>query len=533
MSRPRIPARDDCLIGNLLDRRSAEKGDAPAVLFEDGTVLTYAGLRDRVGVVAAALQALGVKQHDRVLCWLPNGPQALTLWYGLNTIGAVFVPINTGYRGRLLDHVIENSGASLMVADDRLLEWLDGHSFSRLKRIAVVGDHTRFSHNQLDYLPESTLASSNEIVSPPVEPIEPWHPMMVIYTSGTTGPSKGVLISYTQAYFASRAHYWVGRDDRALVALPLFHIGGTWPTFRALETGGSIAMVSNFSTSTFWETLSRTQCTNVTLVSAMVSFLLRQPASAQDRRHTLRTASIVPINAEAIAFGERFGVDIYTSFGMTEISAPITCGPNPAVMGSCGKPRDGVEARIVDENDIEVDDGSSGELVLRSDTPWAFTVGYLNSPEATAAAWRNGWFHTGDAFRRDLDGNYFYVDRIKDAIRRRGENISAFEVEREILAHDAVAEVAVVGIRSPDGEDDVMAVIVPVQGSTVDPRELLDFLVPRIAHFMLPRYIRFVASLPRTHTHRVQKYLLRNVTDDTWDRVKEGISIRRQYLPMR
>src|SRR5690606_18540735 len=136
---------------------------------------------------------------------------------------------------------------------------------------------------------------------------------------------------------------------------------------------------------------------------------------------------------------------------------------NPTVMGSCGRPRDGVEARIVDDNDIEVEDSRIGELVMRSDTPWAFTVGYLNNPEATARAWRNGWFHTGDAFRRDAEGNYFYVDRIKDAIRRRGENISAFEVEREILHHEAVADVAVVGVRSPDGDDDVMAVIVPVQ----------------------------------------------------------------------
>lgn len=533
MTRPGVPSRDDCLIGALLDRRAAEKGDAPAVLFEDGTVLTYAGLLDRVRVVAAALQALGVGQHDRVLCWLPNGPQALTLWYGLNSLGAVFVPINTGYRGALLDHVIENSGASLMVADDRLLDGLDGRSFSRLQRIVVVGDHGRFSHAQLDYLPESSLTASDGTVSAPAEPIEPWHPMMVIYTSGTTGPSKGVLISYVQAYSASKAHYWVGEGDRALVTLPLFHIGGTWPTYRGLETGGSIAMVSNFSTGTFWETLTRTQCTNVTLVSAMVSFLLRQPASAQDRRHTLRTASIVPINADAIAFGERFGIDVYTSFGMTEISAPITCGPNPAVMGSCGRPRDGVEARIVDDNDIEVEDGRIGELVMRSDTPWAFTVGYLNNPEATARAWRNGWFHTGDAFRRDADGNYFYVDRIKDAIRRRGENISAFEVEREILQHEAVADVAVVGVRSPDGEDDVMAVVVPVQDNTPDPRQLFEFLQPRMAHFMLPRYIRFVAGLPRTHTHRVQKYLIKDVTADTWDRMEEGISVRRQPLPSR
>jgi carnitine-CoA ligase len=527
---PRIPDSTKCLLAALIDRRAAETGDLSAVFFEDGETWTYSELRARVRAFAAALQALGVKQHDFVLSWLPNGPHALYLWYALNYIGAVYVPINTAYRGALLDHVVENSGATLMIADERLVEHLEGHCFTTLQRVVVVGDPSKGRHDTLEFLDETALTGFTGEPTAPLEPIRPWHTMMVIYTSGTTGPSKGVLISYVQAHYASQAHSWIGKEDRALVALPLFHIGGTWPSYRGIVTGGSIAIVSSFTTQTFWETVRRYSATNVTLVAAMSSFLVRQPVAAEERNHSLRTVSIVPINADAITFGERFGVDIYTSFGMTEISAPITFGPNPTVLGSCGKPRRGVEARIVDENDCEVETGQMGELMLRSDAPWAFNHGYLKNPEATTRAWRNGWFHTGDAFRRDAEGNYFYIDRIKDAIRRRGENISAFEVEREVLAHPAVADAAVVGVRSEHGEDDVLAVVVLHPEDTLAPDALFDFLRPRMAHFMLPRYIRFVQKLPRTPTHRVQKYLLREITSDTWDRTVVGIEVRRQVL---
>ena len=217
---------------------------------------------------------------------------------------------------------------------------------------------------------------------------------------------------------------------------------------------------------------------------------------------------------------------------MTETSWPLISGRNPRVRGTCGRPREGYEVRIVDENDCEVAPDTVGELIVRSDIPWSMNHGYHNNPEATARAWRNGWFHTGDAFRRDPDGNFFFVDRLKDAIRRRGENISSFEVEAEVNAHPAVREAAVVGVPSEFGEDDVMAVVAPVAGKSVDPAELLQFLVPRMAHFMIPRYVRVMPELPKTPTQKVQKNLLREagVTADTWDREAAGIRIRRERL---
>jgi crotonobetaine/carnitine-CoA ligase len=217
---------------------------------------------------------------------------------------------------------------------------------------------------------------------------------------------------------------------------------------------------------------------------------------------------------------------------MTEISTPLVSEANPAKAGSCGRPRPGVELRLVDEHDCEVAPGSVGELLVRTDAPWALNSGYYKNPEATAAAWRNGWFHTGDAFRKDADGTYFFVDRIKDAIRRRGENISSFEVETEIAAHPLVNEVAVIPVPSELSEDEIMCVIAPAPGRTIDAKELIEFLVPRLPHFMVPRYVRIVDSLPKTPTQKNQKHLLRTegVTADTWDREKAGIKIGRQRL---
>ena len=205
---------------------------------------------------------------------------------------------------------------------------------------------------------------------------------------------------------------------------------------------------------------------------------------------------------------------------MTEISTPLISGANPSKPGICGRPRDGVELRLVDANDMPVPDGTPGELIIRTDDPWTMSHGYHGRPEATAAAWRNGWFHTGDMFQRDADGDFRFVDRLKDAIRRRGENISSYEVEVEVLAHPDVREAAVVAVPSDVSEDEVLAVLAPVAGRTIDPQAVVEFLEPRLPRFMIPRYIRLVDALPKTPTAKVEKHVLRDIglTPDCWDR---------------
>jgi len=241
---------------------------------------------------------------------------------------------------------------------------------------------------------------------------------------------------------------------------------------------------------------------------------------------------IVPWTEEAMRVTERYNLDALTTFNMTEVSSPLMSDLHPNIPGLCGKARPGIEARVVDENDCEVAPGQTGELILRSDRPWAMNHGYYKNPEATANAWRNGWFHTGDGFRYDEEGNFFFVDRIKDAIRRRGENISSFEVENEVVTHPDIAEAAAIPVPSQLGEDDVMIVVAPVDGANIDSKELFEFLEPRMAHFMLPRYIRVIGELPKTPTQKVQKHLLKSdgVTADTWDREDAGIEIKRERI---
>jgi len=321
-------------------------------------------------------------------------------------------------------------------------------------------------------------------------------------------------------------------QDRRLVNLPLFHMGGTGPVYASLLKGGSVAIIDGFQTDTFWDVVDANGVTTAVLLGGMATLLVKRPPSPSDRKHSLRTAVLVPLLEDAPSFSERFNVNVYTTFNMTETSLPLMSPLNPTPLGTCGRPRDGVEVRIVDENDCEVAQGETGELIVRTDRPWAMNSGYYGNPEATAHAWRNGWFHTGDAFRMDAEGNFYFVDRIKDAIRRRGENISSFEVEAEVGSHPSVQECAAVAVPSELGEDEVLVAISPQPGHEIDREALIEYLIPRMAHFMIPRYIRIVPDLPKTPTQKVLKHVLRSegVTTDTWDREKAGIVIRRQKL---
>ena len=529
---PRIPPPQLCVLRSLLDRHAQERPDAVFAVFADGSRWTYASLHQRVRCAAAGLQGLGLEQGEHVLCWLPNGPQAIVLWFALNYIGAVYVPLNTSFRGQVLGHAIRTADAKLMVAHHGLLDRLAGRDTGRLETVVIVGPDAP----QVPAVPFRTLGAAVIFDAqgeprPPQRPIQPWDLQSIIYTSGTTGPSKAVLSTYVHLHQAGAAFHFLTESDRGLTVLPLFHQAGMGAIYRMLIRGASIAVVDSFRTSNFWDDIRATGATYVTLVGAMSRFLMSEPPSAGDRQHALRCAVMVPLTDDAAAFRARFGVDIYATFNMTEVSCPLVSGSNPTKAGTCGRPRPGIDARVVDENDCEVPAGTAGELILRSDVPWAFSHGYYLAAEATAAAWRNGWFHTGDAFIADADGDFVFVDRMKDAIRRRGENISAFEVEREIMEFPGIREVAVVAVPSQHGEDEVMAVIAPVPGHRVDPAELDAFLVPRLAHFMVPRYIRVMVELPKTSTQKVQKFLLREEgAAGAWDRTAQFGTLKRERL---
>ena len=521
-----LPRRDECVVGELLQRWARERPGRNFLEFEDGGAWTFAQALDLVQRAAGGLHALGVRQGSHVLCWMPNLREAVLGWFGANYLGAVHVPLNTGYRGRLLQHAIALSNAQVMLVHSSLLPRLAEIDTAQLREVVVVGDEPP-PPGSLHFHAARVL--QGEARAEPARPVEPWDPNYLMLTSGTTGPSKAVVCTYVQAWSGSAMGMdYFDEDDRLLANLPLFHVSGAGAVMDRLAKGGTCVLYDGFKPATFWDTVRRFNITGCCLVGAMTQFLLRQPPSERDREHPLRNVITVPWNQDSRAVAERYGLRMHTAFNMTELAVPIRSAANPAQLGTCGRPRPGIEARIVDAHDIEVPHGEVGELVLRASRPWEITQGYYRNPQATAEAWRNGWFHTGDAFRRDAAGDYFFVDRIKDAIRRRGENISSFEVEAEVLCHPSVLEAAAVAVPSDESEDEVLLIVSASAGRVVDPLELLRFLEPRMAHFMLPRYVRVVAEMPKTPTAKIEKHRLRSegVTADTWDREAHGFTAR-------
>ncbi|MDP6469379.1 MAG: AMP-binding protein [Pseudomonadales bacterium] len=525
-----MPEAQACVLGPLLERWATEKPEEIAVLFEDGTSCAWVELLKLTRRVARGLSDMGIRRGDHVLSWQPNGREALLTWFGLNYLGAVYVPVNTAYKGMLLQHVVQLSDASHIICHSGLAPLLEDIDYGPLLTDIVLTGAVLEVSGLSGHCFTDLMDNSGEI-----EPadLQPWDTAYIIYTSGTTGPSKAVLSSYLHAYSSiAETHAGFSEADRILVNLPLFHCGGTTFIYLSLIHGASFLLVESFKTDKFWSVVRNNEVTYCCLLGAMTTFLRRAPPSNQDREHPIRMMISIPWNEDSLAVSLRYGIEMRTVYNMTEISSPLASDINPPAMGTCGRPRAGVEVRVVDENDCEVAPGQVGELIVRTDLPWAMNHGYYKNPEATAAAWHNGWFHTGDAFRCDDEGNFYFVDRIKDAIRRRGENISSFEVESEVTAHECVREAAAIGIPSEFSEDEVMVVVSPAGGKLVEAEELFRFLEPRMAHFMLPRYIRVMDELPKTPTQKILKHELKTagLTPDTWDREDKGIKVRRQEL---
>lgn len=527
---PRVPARQSVVTRYLIDRWAKEQPQKIFCKFDDtGEEWSYEHLRELVVQTALGLQSLGVKQADHVLVWMPNSREQIRIFFAINYLGAVYVPINTAYKGTLLEHVVNISDARLAIVDASLVGRFDEVALSRLDHFLITGGRVEAAALPISHH-DDVMQSTSGRLAPLVRTIEPWDPMAIIFTSGTTGPSKGVLTSYLHLFSNAGPETWpfVTSDDRYLINAPMFHIGGMGPMFCMLARGGSIAFVDRFDTATYWNSVRNTGATVAFLLGVMASFLEKQPPTISDADNPLRLVLMVPLASDVERFSNRFGVQVFTIFNMTEVSTPIVSEANPTVRGSCGKARPGVEVRLVDENDCEVPVGVVGEMIIRTDRPWAMNSGYHKMPEATAKAWRNGWFHSGDAFIRDENGNYFFTDRMKDSIRRRGENISSFEVESEVLAHPAVFEAAAVAVPSEHGEDDVLICVAPVAGATIDPAEMVHFLKDRMAYFMVPRYVRVMETLPKTPSAKVLKHELRaqGITPDAWDRDSAGVKLK-------
>ena len=527
---PRVPPRERCVTRYLIDNFAEDKGTETFAVFQDGEVWSYEQLRKKVRQLAGGFHEQGVGRGDHVAVWMFDSKEAILTFFAINYLGAVFVPMNTAYKGQVLSHVLNVSDAKVLVAHGQLLERLGEVDVAQIEKAISLGDGgLPPAIAGVDFSTvESTSAEPPELD----RPIEPWDVQSIIFTSGTTGPSKGVLSSYLHIFTNAGPETWhfVTGEDRFLINMPIFHIGGMGVIFVMLCRGGSIAVMDGFDTEKFWPFVRQSKTTAFFLLGVMTTFLLKQEPSDDDKNHDVRLAFMVPLTETCTEFYERFGIDVYTIFNMTEISSPIVSEPNPTKRGTCGKKRDGVDVRLVDENDCEVAPGEIGEMIVRTDRPWGMNSGYYKNPEATAEAWRNGWFHTGDCFRQDSEGYFYFVDRMKDAMRRRGENISSFEVEAEVVAYPEVREAAAYAVPSDLGEDDVMISVAPVAGKTIDPKVLIEFLGERMPYFMVPRYIRVLDELPKTPSSKVMKHVLRTegVTTDSWDREEHNIKFKRE-----
>lgn len=522
--------RDEAVLPAMLAKWATASPDALCVRFDTDEEWSYRDAWSTARTAAAALGKLGIEKGEVVLVWLPNGPALIRAWFGISTLGAVYTPMNIALRGSMIEHLIRNSGASVLIAHHELVERLQTLDVSGLRQIIVCGGDQVEPVAGVSIVSEAVLSQAQALNGQPG--LEPWDIAAVLYTSGTTGLAKGVLVPYAQLSTAGlAAHGYLRATDRIYIFTPLFHTVAMSAVYAALGKGASVHVADSFRARTFWHDIRAAGCNRILgLISSMTSYLAKTlPAGEQC---PFDFAMMSPITPDTAEFAKAQSFDYFAAYSMTEISVPIISPVNSEVYGSCGRQRDGIECRLVDRYDNDVAPGEVGELIVRSDLPWTMNVGYLNDPVATAAAWRNGWFHTGDAFRQDKHGNFYFVDRLKDAIRRRGENISSIEVELEIAAFPGITEVAVIGVPTAHGDDDVMAIIATAEGGNVEPATLIEHLAERLPHFAVPRFIRSMQSLPKTSTGKIKKHELRGneVGANVWDREAHGIALKRKKL---
>jgi carnitine-CoA ligase len=526
----------DQVLPNLIAGRAAATPERIAIQCVDGTAMTYGQLHQENIRWAAAYRGGGVRAGDNVASMVVHSFASYSVWLGLSWLKAIEVPANTGYRGNMLAYLIENSEARLLVISqqfcDRLAEV--AHRVPNLETVVVLD-----ACGALPELPFHVIRGEDflgEALSFEVEPPTYRDVSSVIYTSGTTGPSKGVLVSWASLHDLNGmlpADIVPQRDDGYYSVYPAFHVAGKAAIYAAFVHQARLVFRESFSLTAYWDDIRRYKCVFGGLVGPMAAMILGQPPSPTDADNPLRGVVMAPVIPEFAEFKRRFGVRVCTGFGMTEIGYPFASGWELSDHTTVGRVRSGppgFEVKLVNEFDEDVGPGQFGEMVVRTADPWIITSGYFHMPDKTAAAWRNGWFHSGDGFTRDADGNYFFVDRIKDAIRRRGENISSFEVESAVNDHPAVAESAVIGVPSELSEDEVKVVVVLEPGATLSPEDLITFLIPRMPRFMIPRYVEVVEALAKTDsTQRTQKFALREhaLNDRTWDREKAGMQLPR------
>jgi len=516
---------------DVLDR-SAEDSGAVEFLACGDQRRTLAELSDRSRRLAGGLLELGLQAGDRVAVLAENSVEYVELLFACQRLNLIFVPLNSYLRGEFLSQQLEDAGPAAVVVDplghDSLREVAD-----RWTRHVVVVGVSEGAHDAVRF--DDLLL--HEPVTGPARAARA-DTAAILYTSGTTGEPKGCMVPHGQFVRAATPYLqdagYIVRGDLVLTPSPMFHIGFLIGNLApALLVGARIHHVPRFSASSFLRTAREIGATKIYSLGPVGMLLLAQPPSAADAApHGIRLAVLPGLSADGQReFQARFGIPVNAeSYGQTECSVICVAGEgDERRRGSVGRPIDGVDLRIVDDDDVPLAAGEVGEIVLRPRRPFAMFTGYWGKPEATLATWRNLWHHTGDLARQDEDGTVWLVDRKKDFIRRRAENVSSVQVEEAIMKHPAVRQVSVHAVPGEFSDDDIKACIVLAQNGRPPMDDLFRFFKRTLPYFAIPRYVEFMDSLPANAVGRVRKEDLRRrgVTTSTWDLEALGLTVSR------
>ncbi len=509
-------------IPGVLDA-ATERDERRVFLRCEGREVTVGELHAASHRVAAALRAWGIRPGERAAIMMANCPEFVDVWFGIARSAAIEVAVHSAYRGPLLEHILAESGARILFCDAEFLPRLDGLALPALERGVVRGEPgTSAPAGIVLTRLEEAMAERPAGDLPAIGGTDA---SCILYTSGTTGPSKGVVLTHSANLALARANIELmeyTQDDVLYTAFPLFHINAKFTSVTAaMMTGATLVLDERFSASRFWDTMRDERVTSFNYMGSMLTILVKQPPSDRDRDHDVsRCYGGACPPALWAPFEERFGVRLHEHYGMTEIGIATQNTRTVRRPGSIGRATPTFEVRVADEDDNETPVGDVGEIQVRPRLPGIILREYWSRPDATIATMRNLWFHTGDRARMDGDGFFYYVDRLTDSIRRRGENISSFEVESVVNAFGPVVESAAYGVPSELGEDDVMVAVVVEEAAGFDLDALVAHCEDGLAYFATPRYIRVVDALPKTASQRVQKFVLREqgVTADSVDR---------------
>ncbi|BBJ37959.1 ATP-dependent acyl-CoA ligase [Streptomyces antimycoticus] len=520
----------DGTVGGLIAARAEEHPDKPALVFE-GSELTYGALDAAVTDVARGLLSAGAAPGSSVGIFLPNRPEYLLAWLGAARAGLIEVPINTAYKGSFLDYAIRSTGVRVLVTDAALLELVaDLPEVPPTLKTVVLVDGDR-PHR---IPPAVTVQTWNDLLAAgdpaaDLPGVAPKDPVATMLTSGTTGRSKGVVYPHLMQLVAARecaVQMATTADERLYTCLPLFHGAAQINiSMHAFYAGATVVLGRRFSASRFWDELRTHRVTQFNALGSVLPMLLAQPPSDRDRDHRATKVFAAPAPPQVLhPFEERFGVHVVEGYGLTEIKNVLYNPLGARKVGSLGLPTESSLLEIHDEFGNRAAPGQAGEIVYRPRLANIMFSGYHRDPEATLATMKDLWWHTGDLGYTDEDGYFYFIDRKKDALRRRGENISSHEVESVLLAYPGIVAAAAVGTPSELGEDEVLAVVQLEPGHEPDPMGLFAHCDRSMPHFMVPRYYRFVDRLPVTPNGKVRKHQLRDRgSADAWDALAAGL----------